>query len=133
MSVFLGIGGGAGSEVEPTGVAELLLAINEFKTVARPLIWTGCSKETLISRLSIVPFEVDPRRTAGGCGPPSCNDWNGIGMIPNACRAGSDATGNCTGMAPLGTYGVEGVLGDAVKVGVELDWLGAPYACVYAY
>ena len=97
------IGGAVASDAELIGVAELLLAINEFKTVASPLIWTGCSKETSISRLSIEPFEVDPRRTAGGCGPSFGSDPTGTGIMPSACRAGSDATGSCTGMAPLGT------------------------------
>lgn len=44
------------------------LDISEFNTIAKPLIWAFWSNETLISRLSIVPFAVEPRSTAGGCG-----------------------------------------------------------------
>ncbi len=60
---------------------------------------------------------VDPRRTAAGCGCPSGgSEAAGTGTIPRACNAGKEATGNCTGMAPLGKYG-EYVVG-ATEVGV---------------
>jgi hypothetical protein len=50
------------------GAESVPLAIKEFSTIAKPFICADCSSETLISRLSMVPFEVDPRSTARGCG-----------------------------------------------------------------
>jgi len=69
--------------------------VKEFKISANPLVWVVCRRFKLISKLSIVPFEVVPRRTACGCG------WSGggrevagTGMMPNAWSAGSEATGS---------------------------------------
>jgi len=99
--------GGAGLEalvVDAAGV--LFLVTREFKTIANPLIWVLCSSETLISRLSIVPFAVEPLRTAGGCGWPSGGRAvAGTGIIPSEWRAGNDATGSWTGMAAPDWYG----------------------------
>jgi len=76
-------------------VEALFLVTREFKTMANPLICALCNSDTLISRLSIVPFAVDPLRTAGGCGWPSGGrEVAGTGIIPSAWRAGNDATGS---------------------------------------
>lgn len=84
-------------------VAALLRVTNEFNIIARPLICVLCSSDTFISRLRIAPLAVHPRNTAAGGGWPSRGkDVAGTGTIPRACRAGSDATGSCTGIAPLG-------------------------------
>lgn len=44
------------------------LDIIVFNKYASPLTCGDCSRDTFISRLKIVPLEVDPRSTAGGCG-----------------------------------------------------------------
>lgn len=79
----------------------LVLDINEFNTIANPLICADWRRDTLISSMSIVPFAVDPRRTAGGGAWPSATETAGTGWIPSACKAGSDATGSWTGIAVL--------------------------------
>jgi hypothetical protein len=54
--------------------------INEFKTIASPLIWADWRRDTFISKVSIVPFAVDPRKTAGGIGSaPSTMEVAGTG------------------------------------------------------
>lgn len=54
----------------------------------------------------MVPFALEDRRTAGGCGCPEAgNDVDGTGLMPKARRAGSEDTGNCTGIAPPVVYG----------------------------
>lgn len=82
----------------------------------------------------MAPLAVDPRRTAAGWGWPSGgSDAAGTGTIPRAWSAGKDATGSCTGMAPLGKYG-EYVVGVATvgggadeEIGVDRD-TALPYA-----
>jgi hypothetical protein len=54
--------------------------ISEFRTIASPLIWADWRRDTLISKVSIVPFAVDPRKTAGGVGSaPSTMEVAGTG------------------------------------------------------
>lgn len=68
-----------------------------------------------------MPFAVEPRKTAGGCGCPSGGrEATGTGIMPNAWRAGNDATGSWTGIAPLDWYGAYvvgfGAAGETEKV-----------------
>ena len=76
---------------------------NELSIVANPLIYADCSNDTLISRLSMVPLQLDPWRTARGWAWPSARDEAGTGTIPRACKSGDDAMGKSTGIVrPLG-------------------------------
>ena len=58
--------------------------MSELRMIANPLIWALFSRETLISRLSMVPFADEPRRTAGGGAWPVVMEPAGTGVIPRA-------------------------------------------------
>jgi hypothetical protein len=80
---------------EVPAIALAFLATKELSIIAKPVIWLDCKRETLISRLSIVPFDVDPLRMAGGCGCPSGgSEFAGTGTMPSWCSPGSEETGS---------------------------------------
>jgi len=75
------------------------LDINEFNRSANPLICDDCNRDTLISKLNIVPLDVEPFSTAAGCGwSGGGSDAMGTGTMPSACNAESEVTGNWTGI-----------------------------------
>lgn len=79
--------------------------------------------------MSIVPFAVDPRKTAGGDVWPSVTEVAGTGWIPSACSAGREATGSWTGIAVPARLllGAGGLTWKVLVVGGGTD---VPYAWV---
>lgn len=85
---------GAPTDVPFTPTA-IVLDVNALSSTARPLACAAPSAETLISRLTIVPFCVVPFSTAAGCGWSAGGAFSaGTGMMPSAAREASEDAGS---------------------------------------
>lgn len=94
---------GALTEVPLTPLG-IVRDVSALSSTARPLACAAPKAETLISRLTIVPFCVVPLSTAAGWGWSAAGAFSaGTGIIPRAEREARDDAGNWTGMGALGT------------------------------